>query len=105
MPIDFNGVSSNSSTNNRTKATESSHASAAAPVVKEGGSEKQTGLEDKVSLSGTAKALHQLEEQMKSLPATDHEKVNHFRSAIANGTYQPQPEDIARKMLDADNMF
>lgn len=105
MPIDFNGISSNSSANNRTKATESGKASAAVPVVKDGGNSAKADPEDKVSLSGEAKALQQLEDQIKKLPVTDQDKVNRFRSAIANGTYQPNAENIATKMLDADNLF
>ncbi|MBL4865108.1 MAG: flagellar biosynthesis anti-sigma factor FlgM [Pseudomonadales bacterium] len=105
MPIDFNGISSSSSASNRTKATETGKASAAAPVVKEGDHGTSAGSEDKVSLSGEAKALHQLEEQIKALPVTDQDKVNNFRTAIADGTYQPNPENIATKMLDADTLF
>jgi len=105
MSINFNGISSNATTNNRTKATETGNASGSVPVVKDDGNSASTGSGDNVSLSGEAKALQALEEQIKNLPVTDQNKVDHFRSEIANGNYQPNPENIATKMLDADKQF
>ena len=102
MPIDFNGLSSNSTNQSRSRVAETTKSPAAQSVVSETENNQSPGSEDNVRLSDNAKALHQLEEHIKKLPDVDQEKVNFFRDAIANGSYQPNAENIAEKMLGTD---
>lgn len=54
---------------------------------------------DSVSLSGAGKAMSRLEAQVQSSPDVDQQKVAAIKTAIANGSYSPNPSAIADKML------
>lgn len=60
--------------------------------------------QDTVSISAEAKALSQLPELSKGAPV-DEAKVAALRTAIENGTYQPDPNRIASGLLNADELF
>lgn len=60
--------------------------------------------QDTVSISAEAKALSQLSELPKGAPF-DEAKVAALRTAIENGTYQPDPGRIANGILNADEQF
>ncbi|WP_053981363.1 flagellar biosynthesis anti-sigma factor FlgM [Marinagarivorans algicola] len=54
---------------------------------------------DSVSLSGAAKAMSQLENNIAQAPDIDRSKVDAIKHAINSGDYQPNPHHIADKML------
>lgn len=54
---------------------------------------------DSVSLSGAGQAMHRLEAQVQSSPDVDQQKVAAIKTALANGSYSPDPSAIAEKML------
>lgn len=54
---------------------------------------------DSVSLSGAGKAMSRLEASVQSSPDVDQQKVAAIKTAIANGSYSPNPSAIADKML------
>jgi negative regulator of flagellin synthesis FlgM len=56
--------------------------------------------EASVTLSTTAQNLNKLEEGIKNLPDFDAERVEELRSAIADGKYEIDNKELARKMLD-----
>lgn len=61
-----------------------------------------TGGSDKVSLTGDASRLQELERQLESQPVVDSQRVDAVRSAVENGTFEVNPERIAEKMMSLE---
>ncbi|MFD0739015.1 flagellar biosynthesis anti-sigma factor FlgM [Lysobacter koreensis] len=58
---------------------------------------------DSVRLTGEAEGLQALERQLGAAPAgIDVARVNAVRTAIADGSYRVDPQQIASRMLDLD---
>ena len=60
---------------------------------------------DKVSLTSTAAKLKALEQQLSTQPDVDMRKVSEVQTAIANGNYDVNPENIADKMMNFEENF
>jgi len=58
---------------------------------------------DNVSLSSTAKALTQIESDLKQLPDVNQAKVDAIKAKIDNGSYQIDSDNMAQKMLDLES--
>ena len=58
---------------------------------------------DNVSLSSTAKALTQIESDLKQLPEVNQAKVDAIKAKIDNGSYQIDSDNMAQKMLDLES--
>ncbi|MBI3803031.1 MAG: flagellar biosynthesis anti-sigma factor FlgM [Nitrospirae bacterium] len=54
---------------------------------------------DRVEISGKAKEYQQLNQQIASLPETRSEKVAALQQKIESGTYHPNGEAIAEKLV------
>ena len=54
---------------------------------------------DQVSLTDSAARLRELEYEVSQLPEVDTQRVNEVQRALATGTYQIEPSDVANKML------
>ncbi|OOZ41491.1 flagellar biosynthesis anti-sigma factor FlgM [Solemya pervernicosa gill symbiont] len=54
---------------------------------------------DSVSLTDTASRLSNLSEALADTPVVNTDKVAAFREAIANGSYQVNPEKVAEKLM------
>lgn len=54
---------------------------------------------DTVTVTDTATRIRELEATLGSLPEIDNERVAAIRQAIADGSYQVDPENIAAKLL------
>lgn len=74
-------------------------------AVKESGSEPQTSTTSDVSLSSQAQSLSRLESQLSSTPEVNSDRVSELKKAIAEGSYQINPESIAQRMLEQDEFF
>lgn len=61
--------------------------------------------QDTVVLSSEAQALSRLQKQVDSSTPVNREKVDALKAAIAKGEYQPNPQRIADKMLNSENLF
>ncbi|MGI9321843.1 MAG: flagellar biosynthesis anti-sigma factor FlgM, partial [Thiogranum sp.] len=61
----------------------------------------QTGS-DRVSLTGEARQLQELETRLASQPVVDSQRVEAVRSAVENGTFTINPERIAEKMMSLE---
>ncbi len=55
---------------------------------------------DQAAVSDSARELSKARVVVESAPETRPELINSLRSSIADGTYQPDPRDIARKILE-----
>lgn len=58
---------------------------------------------DSVSLSNAAKALTQIESELKSLPEVDQDRVDAIKAQIDQGTYSIDSNRMAQKMLDLES--
>jgi negative regulator of flagellin synthesis FlgM len=57
---------------------------------------------DRVSLTGEARQLKELEGQLASQPVVDSQRVESVRSAVENGTFTVNPERIAEKLISLE---
>ena len=102
MAVDFNGIGANGATGPKgnkvdgVKKTLDATAQSNRNMAPE-----QSGLSD-VKLSQLSVSLQKFEEAVNQAPATDQNKVEHFKSAIASGTYQPNARSIAEKIMRFD---
>jgi negative regulator of flagellin synthesis FlgM len=55
-----------------------------------------------VHITDSASQLASLEQQVRSLPAVDPARVAQFTTAIEQGTYTPQPQQIADQLLQLE---
>ncbi|SLM29018.1 putative FlgM [Desulfamplus magnetovallimortis] len=61
---------------------------------------RTTGKRDSVTLSNTTRQLQKVASAMDT-PRTDRaEKINALKSAIANGEYTVNPDQVAEKLLN-----
>ncbi len=63
---------------------------------------QQTGkptTHDTVSLTDTATNLQKINQTINALPVVDTQRVESIRQAIANGSYEIDPQSTAEKML------
>ncbi len=69
------------------------------PAPRAGGGGAPPPAGDRVELSPLARALQKLRAEASDLEAVDRERVAELRRAVADGTYDPSPEDVARALL------
>jgi negative regulator of flagellin synthesis FlgM len=70
------------------------------------GTERADGAaaaEDRVELSGLAEVIRTAARTLAAQAPVDEARVKDIRQAVANGSYDVDPERIARKLIDADN--
>ncbi len=60
---------------------------------------------DRVSFTGIAGQLRQLEEQVSTLPVVDTDKVSAVRHELATGAFQVNPQRVADKMIEIEGMI
>lgn len=102
MAMEINGLNSS-----QTKAAQTRNGQAVA-APKNGPAEatdKAAGGADTVQISTQGKALNRLQNQMGKEPTVNRAKVEALKTAIANGTYKPDAESIAKRMLESDQLF
>lgn len=59
--------------------------------------------DDTVELSGLAEAIRSAVRALADEPAVDDARIRELQRAIAEGSYETDPERIARRLIDADN--
>lgn len=74
-------------------------------AAKETGSQTTDSPNTDVSLSSQAQSLSKLESQINRSPEVNAERVAELKKAIADGSYQINPQRIAQRMLDQDELF
>ena len=60
---------------------------------------------DSLRLTGEATSLQALQRQLSTAPAVDNARVQAVREALENGSYRINPDAIAQRMLDMDNLL
>jgi len=61
------------------------------------------GNPDRVSLTGEARQLQEIEARLTSEPVVDSQRVEAVRSAVENGTFTVNPERIAEKLMSLED--
>ncbi|GAA6153318.1 flagellar biosynthesis anti-sigma factor FlgM [Pseudoteredinibacter isoporae] len=101
-----NGVNNANQTNttrerNGVERNTESNAKAPAPAPES----KLGNVGDKVMLSPEAKSFGKLSAAVAKAPEVDSEKVANIKKAIAEGKFEVNPERIAAKMLQQEDLF
>lgn len=60
---------------------------------------------DKITLTGAAKRLNDLEQTAASQPQVDEKRVAELRQAIQDGSYQVNAQAVAEGLMKSENMF
>ena len=60
---------------------------------------QQTRQTDTVTFTQAAAQLHQVEQHIQSAPVTDTQRIEQVQSAINKGHYEPNPIQVAGKMM------
>jgi negative regulator of flagellin synthesis FlgM len=55
-----------------------------------------------VHITDSASQLATLEQTLRSLPAVDETRVTQFRTAIEQGTYTVQPQQVAEQLMQLE---
>ncbi len=104
MAMDINGLNSNQTNANRTRAGDKVSAPKNSQVdsasTSESGSSKDT-----VSISAEGKKLSQLSGQLGADTPVNREKVDALRAAVSDGTYKVDTQSLAKKILADDSLF
>lgn len=68
------------------------------------GSTASPARDDTVALSGLPGVIKTAAAKLAAEPAVDETRVRNIKDALARGEYEIDPERIARKLLDSDNL-
>jgi negative regulator of flagellin synthesis FlgM len=97
--------------NNRIASLVTHNSGQGAPVEKQGHGNTNSqagesgaaqGSADRISLTGEARQLQELEVRLASQPVVDSQRVEAVRTAVENGTFTINPERIADKMMSLE---
>lgn len=64
-----------------------------------------TGLEDVVQLTDLGTRLQELTQAVEGVPEVDRTRVEQLRQAVADGTYQVEPDAIADRLIAMENLL
>jgi negative regulator of flagellin synthesis FlgM len=70
-----------------------------------GGANAETTSQDgsqNVQITGTARRLADLEQQIRDLPAVNETRVSHIRNAIEQGAYTVRPQHVADQLMSLE---
>lgn len=73
--------------------------STVAGTARLGSSVVQSSPQDVVSITDTAVKLRQIEEQLRTVPVVDNQKVSELRSALNSGNFEINAERVADKII------
>ncbi len=94
MVNQISGLTPNqAATTKRDKATTESTA-----VIPEQTGTAHRSSSDDVTLSDQAQKLQKAEARLADLPDVDHERVDHIRERLRDGSYEVSPERLAAKI-------
>jgi negative regulator of flagellin synthesis FlgM len=65
----------------------------------------EAGSADNVSLTETSARLQELQKVLEALPSEDGTRVQALRKALADGSYQVDPERVADRLLQFESLF
>lgn len=74
-------------------------------TAEKAGNPSAAGTTDQVSLTPTAQQLRGLEQQIADQPVVDTQKVDAIKEALANGSFEINPDRIAAKMMSLEKVI
>jgi len=102
MPIEIVGRTTTSladtNGNSNVRGTNSQNSSAAS-------NDANAASGDKVSLTGSAAWLYQIQASLDQIPVVDSARVDNIRNAVNNGTYEVNSDRVADKILQMEAML
>ncbi|PFG08432.1 MULTISPECIES: flagellar biosynthesis anti-sigma factor FlgM [unclassified Marinobacter] len=101
MSVDFNGINQSQINTQRPTADKAGNAAKTATAEKAAAQSTQARGEN-VNLSTQARDLKQLEQKLGDFPEMDDERISQIRSALEDGSYKVDAQQLAQKMLDMD---
>lgn len=104
MAMEINGLNTNQANANKARNGQS----VAAPKTgsaQDGSAAAKTGAESTVQISARGQMLNRLQNQMGKETPVNREKVESLKIAVANGSYKPDAQAIAKRMLESDQSF
>jgi len=60
---------------------------------------------DMITLTDAARLMHRVEQAIKNAPHVDGERIDHIKQQIANGEYQVNPEELAKRLAQFEDGF
>lgn len=103
MAMEINGLNSSQTNTNKARNGQGAVTPKAGTPAEAAAAAKSSG--DTVQISSQAQTLNRLQSQVGKEAPVNREKVEALKSAIAGGTYKPDAQAIAKRMLDSDQMF
>ncbi|AFP30663.1 flagellar biosynthesis anti-sigma factor FlgM [Marinobacter sp. BSs20148] len=101
MSVDFNGI--NQSQINTQRPTADKAGSAVKNATADQATVQSTQARgESVNLSSQARDLKQLEQKLGDFPEMNDEQISKIRSALEDGSYKVDAQQLAQKMLDMD---
>lgn len=73
------------------------------PIEQQAQSQQQTRQTDTVTFSSAAAQLAEAEQYIKSASVTDTQRIEQVQAAIKNGSYTPDPAQVADKILNFES--
>ena len=101
MGLEINGLNTNQTTTKQTKGSQQ----VANQGGKSGAAKNAQSGAPTVVISDEAKSLSQLQSEVSNGSAINESKVAELKAAIADGSYKPDADRIAGKLLDIDSQF
>ena len=101
MQVDTSG--SISSLLQGTKETQSAQKTTVEPQTQTQQQPQQTGQTDTVTFTQAAAQLAEVEQHIRSASVTDTQRIEQVQTAIKNGSYNPDPIQVAGKVLNFES--
>jgi len=102
MVNDISGINSGRSQQSGDRQVQSVKKSG---VADKGTSTGGSSAVDKVTLTGTAAKLKEIEDSLADQPMVDSTRVRNMQDSIKAGDYRVNPERVADKMLNFESAF
>lgn len=103
MAMEINGLNSSQTNTNKARNGQGVVAPKSGTPAESAATGKSAG--DTVQISSQAQTLNRLQNQVGKEAPMNREKIESLKAAIASGTYKPDAQAIAQRMLDSDQMF
>ncbi len=103
MAMEINGLNSGQTNANKTRNGQNVAAPKSDTAADKAAAPKSAA--DTVQISTQGQFLNRIQSQIGKDTPVNREKVEALKTAIANGSYKPDAQAIAKRMLDNDQQF
>ncbi len=67
--------------------------------------EGERGSSDRITLTDAARLMHRVEQAIKNAPHVDQQRIDQIKKEIANGDYQVDPDELAKRFSQFEDGF